>query len=513
MPTAALSAAAITVVAQQQGMAPVGARSTAATDGPTPTVAASPTAVPPPAASTASAPAVGASGAQDQPASATRAQAPLGGKGAVAQAAISARRSALASEATVATAAIAPVALAAYQRAAAVIDQADTGCNLGWPLLAAIGRVESDHGTTGGSQLDDTGMATPAIYGPALTGRHHTQRVADTDGGRLDGDKRFDRAVGPMQILPSTWVLIAVDGDGDGRRDPQDINDAALASAVYLCSTGADLTSQDAQRAALLRYNHSSAYATEVLTLASSYQALDGAAGGVLPAVAVLPALAGSETRADAGVTAASHEHHHHGHHQHKKKRHHGKHDGIKHHGTKHGTHHAATSTPGPTAATTTPGPTSKPAPSPSTDPAPISAAATGAQLEQLCRPAIEKAYPDASPAVVDTAVTSCGQQLSGLTLDQATAGLDDLVADLPDTVTGLEPEGAPSPSTGASDGPSGAGSGSGSDTASDGSSPASDTASDTASDPASDPASGTASGMGSADGADGASQSATAAG
>lgn len=504
MPTAALSAAAITVVAQQQGVAPVGARSTAATGDPTPTVAASPTAVPPPAASTASALAVGASGAQDQPASATRAQAPLGGNGAVAQAAISARRSALASEATVATAAIAPVALAAYQRAAAVIDQADTGCNLGWPLLAAIGRVESGHGTTGGSQLDDTGVATPAIYGPTLTGRHHTQRIADTDGGRLDGDKRFDRAVGPMQILPSTWVLIAVDGDGDGRRDPQDINDAALASAVYLCSTGADLTSQETQRAALLRYNHSSAYATEVLTLASSYQALDGTAGGVLPAVAVLPPLAGSETGADAGATAASHEHHHHAHHQgkhqHHKKRHHGKHDG-----TKHGTHHAATSTPGPTAATTTPGPTSKPAPSPTTDPTPpTGTAATDAQLAQLCRPAIAQAYPDASPAVVDTAVTSCGEQLSGLTLEQATAHLDDLVADLPDTVTGLEPEGTPSPSTGASDGPSGAGSANGSDTASDGSSPASDTASD--------PASGTGSDTGSANGADGASQSATAA-
>src|SRR5919107_2900911 len=36
-------------------------------------------------------------------------------------------------------------ALAAYQRAETVINAADTACRLPWELIAAIGRVESDH--------------------------------------------------------------------------------------------------------------------------------------------------------------------------------------------------------------------------------------------------------------------------------------------------------------------------------------------------------------------------------
>jgi len=123
-------------------------------------------------------------------------------------------------------------ALSAYQRAAAVIDAADTTCHLDWTLLAAIGQVESDHGQANGSHLDANGVARPSIVGSRLDGRHGTSRIDDTDAGRLDGDHRFDRAVGPMQFLPSTWAAVAVDGDDDGQRDVQDIDDAALASAV-----------------------------------------------------------------------------------------------------------------------------------------------------------------------------------------------------------------------------------------------------------------------------------------
>ena len=50
-------------------------------------------------------------------------------------------------------------ALSAYQRAEAVINSADKGCNLPWELIAAIGRVESDHGRFGGNTLDEQGVA------------------------------------------------------------------------------------------------------------------------------------------------------------------------------------------------------------------------------------------------------------------------------------------------------------------------------------------------------------------
>ena len=165
-------------------------------------------------------------------------------------------------------------ALAAYQRAEAVINEADTGCNLRWELIAAIGRVESDHGRFGGNSLDERGVARPGIYGIPLDGTNDTQRILDTDAGQYDDDTRFDRAVGPMQFIPSTWSVVGVDGDSDGTRDPQDIDDAALATAVYLCSGDDDLSQEKGQRASVYRYNHSNAYVDLVLEIMQAY--LDG---------------------------------------------------------------------------------------------------------------------------------------------------------------------------------------------------------------------------------------------
>jgi hypothetical protein len=161
-------------------------------------------------------------------------------------------------------------ALTAYQSAAVVIDTADPTCHLDWALLAGIGQIESDHGQVGGSSLDAAGVAHPSIIGPRLDGRQSTSVVRDTDAGRLDGDPRFDHAVGPMQFLPSTWAVVAVDGDNDGTRNVEDIDDAALGSAVYLCAGDGDLSTGPGSRAAVLRYNHSQAYADKVLAVAAA---------------------------------------------------------------------------------------------------------------------------------------------------------------------------------------------------------------------------------------------------
>jgi membrane-bound lytic murein transglycosylase B len=123
--------------------------------------------------------------------------------------------------------------------------------------VAAIGRVESDHGRTDGSVLTDRGIAQPGIFGPVLDGRHGTTRITDTDGGQYDHDTSFDRAVGPMQFIPSTWAIVGVDADNDGRRDPPDVYDASLGSAVHLCSGTDDLATEAGQRASVFRYNHS----------------------------------------------------------------------------------------------------------------------------------------------------------------------------------------------------------------------------------------------------------------
>ncbi len=175
---------------------------------------------------------------------------------------------------TASTSGIPSAALAAYQRAETVINAADKSCHLSWQLIAAIGRVESDHGRTNGNTLDAKGIARPGIYGVALDGRHGTSRITDTDAGQYDSDARFDRAIGPMQFIPSTWSVVGVDADGDGQRNPQDIDDAALATAVYLCSGNDDLATPAGQRGAVYRYNHSSSYVDLVLSIMTAY--LDG---------------------------------------------------------------------------------------------------------------------------------------------------------------------------------------------------------------------------------------------
>jgi Transglycosylase SLT domain len=172
---------------------------------------------------------------------------------------------------TASTSGIPSAALSAYQRAETVINAADKSCNLTWQLIAGIGRVESNHGRANGNVLDDTGLAVPGIYGVALNGANKTTEILDTDAGQYDNDATYDRAVGPMQFIPSTWSVVGVDADGDGVRNPQDIDDAALGTAVYLCSGADDLGTDAGREAAVFRYNHSQSYVDLVLSIADAY--------------------------------------------------------------------------------------------------------------------------------------------------------------------------------------------------------------------------------------------------
>lgn len=147
----------------------------------------------------------------------------------------------------------------AYRRAALTMADESPGCGLSWTLLAAIGRVESDHGRYGGSELGFDGRPQPAIVGVALNGQGPVRAIGDTDDGRWDGDQVWDRAVGPMQFIPGTWATSGRDGDGDGVATPHDLDDAALAAAAYLCRAG-DLRDGATRARAILSYNNSSAY-------------------------------------------------------------------------------------------------------------------------------------------------------------------------------------------------------------------------------------------------------------
>jgi len=37
--------------------------------------------------------------------------------------------------------------------------------------------------------------------------------ITATDGGLMDRDTAYDRAVGPMQFLPGTWRAVGTDAD------------------------------------------------------------------------------------------------------------------------------------------------------------------------------------------------------------------------------------------------------------------------------------------------------------
>ena len=152
----------------------------------------------------------------------------------------------------VALADIPPDYLALYQ-------EAGERYGLPWELLAAVGKVECDHGR---------------LPHPACT---------------VEGAENEAGAGGPMQFLASTWVRYGADADGDGRASRWSPADAIFAAASYLRASGAP----GDVRAALFAYNHSTAYVEQVLVWVGRYRASAQAAladpGALAPAVLAHP--------------------------------------------------------------------------------------------------------------------------------------------------------------------------------------------------------------------------------
>lgn len=166
-------------------------------------------------------------------------------------------------------------ALQAYANAQARAALLWPGCNLNWSTLAGVGWVETRHGTYdgnlfGGSSLDDNGVATPPIVGPALDGVGFAY-VGDYDGGAYDNDPVHDHAVGPMQFIPESWDRLSVDADGDGYANPHQIDDAALTAASLLCADSNDMGTREGWEQALFSYNQSDEYLAEVREAANKY--------------------------------------------------------------------------------------------------------------------------------------------------------------------------------------------------------------------------------------------------
>ena len=161
-------------------------------------------------------------------------------------------------------------ALRAYAMAALTLADEQPGCRLGWNMLAGIGKIESEHGSIDGARLLPSGETTQRIIGVPLDGTDFLA-TPDTDGGAIDGDAQWDRAVGPMQFIPSTWDVFGRDGNGDGRIEIDQIDDAALSAAALLCDPGLDLTVGEHWIAALDGYNPSASYNNDVADAAEYY--------------------------------------------------------------------------------------------------------------------------------------------------------------------------------------------------------------------------------------------------
>lgn len=147
--------------------------------------------------------------------------------------------------------------LRAYLTGARRADARHPDCHLTWNTLAGLGYSESHHGTYG--------VVDGKIIGPALDGTNGFMEIRDTDRGRLDDDRRYDRAVGPLQFLPASWKIYGAGGD------PQDIADAAVAAGRLLCSGGRDLATADGWSEAVFAYNHSDEYLAGVRDAAANY--------------------------------------------------------------------------------------------------------------------------------------------------------------------------------------------------------------------------------------------------
>ena len=166
------------------------------------------------------------------------------------------------------------VAYDAYRSASRAAPTITESCEVDWPVVAGIAQVESRHGRIDPDHhLAADGDVEPPIRGRRLDGTSGTQTIADTDDGELDGDATWDRAMGPLQFIPTTWRELGRDGNGDGSADPDNLYDAALTAVAHLClREPGNYADRGELRRALIAYNASGRYADDVLRWVDRYR-------------------------------------------------------------------------------------------------------------------------------------------------------------------------------------------------------------------------------------------------
>lgn len=164
------------------------------------------------------------------------------------------------------------VVIDAYFRASTQMAERRPGCGISWDQLAGVGLIESRHGSYGGNTVGPDGRTSGEILGPVLDGDPFAA-IPDSEGGRLDGNTEWDRAVGPMQFIPTSWEIYGLDGNADGVKDPHNLYDAAYAAAEHLCRGYSGIQNDNVYRQALLGYNRSAVYGSDVMAARRGYAA------------------------------------------------------------------------------------------------------------------------------------------------------------------------------------------------------------------------------------------------
>lgn len=145
--------------------------------------------------------------------------------------------------------------LTLYRRAAATCPSLD------WSVLAAIGKIETDHGRS----------TLPGVHSGA----------------------NYAGARGPMQFLDSTFAQVVakhrLPNSGSGAPSPYDPQDAVYAAAAYLCDSGAR-GSRDLRKA-IFTYNRADWYVSKVLTQAQTYRSSTRIDHTTTPTAAALRAI------------------------------------------------------------------------------------------------------------------------------------------------------------------------------------------------------------------------------
>ena len=129
--------------------------------------------------------------------------------------------------------------------------------------------------STEGAEAGDPNSVSLGENGEPVAPEPVIKRLAlirDTDGGALDDDTTYDRAVGPMQFIPQTWNRFEADGNADEKSDPQNIYDAAMASATYLCAATSTMTTIEGRELAYFAYNHDEEYTANVEASGQRYR-------------------------------------------------------------------------------------------------------------------------------------------------------------------------------------------------------------------------------------------------